>query len=313
MSEDEKVTLKAFPEQEEDKKEESVTTETTDASPVEGGEEVTETVGATETVDAPPAGIGEAPGEGGPLDVGGEVAPGVGGEEGSLLDGLVTGESGAGEEVGAPDASMEMVLDKQDTILDVLGQVLDALTGATMESSTPMEEQTAPQPPAPSTEILKAMVQEAFESNATVNLSEESTQEFTTALKSVFSDFEDRIVEKLVHKLRTETTVVKSVGSSSSPQPQVVINHPGVAITGNAEDETFSVVRKAVEVGGEDITVEVNKVALKSLVNKFTNIRGYTPASVQSRVRVLEEAEQKLGIGSFEFKHYVRMAEKGQL
>lgn len=303
QSEDKKVVLKAFP-PEEEKKEES----TAPAAEEEVQATPQEAPPAEEVAPEPELGgeLGGAP----DTEEGGIPAPEG---AGSILDSLVTDEGGdaAGDLAGgvAQDASTDMLLDKQDTILDLLGQILDALQGSAMEQSTPAEAQVTQQ--VPSAELLKSLNADNIKNiesiltsnNTTVSLSDESTQAFGETLKSVLVDFEDRIVEKLVHKIRNETTVLKSATAAAT----TVINHPGVSLNG-AEDEANTVVKSVIEQERQ-----IDTVTLKSFVKDYIDIRGHNTQSIQQRARVTESAMNSLGINEYEFKNFVRKAEKNQL
>lgn len=317
MAEDEKVTLKAFPGQEEEEVEETETpAKEGESKPavkpedfggeVEGGE-----------VEANPLAAPEMGGDVGgdvPGDVPGAEAPmGAPGEEagaGSILDTLVGGEEGGelGADGLAGDASMDMVLDKQDTMLDLLGQILDALHGSAMEQEAPVEPQVTQQPP--SAELLKSIISDTLSGGgATVNLSEESTKEFGEALKGVLEGFEDRIVEKLVVKLTNETTVIKS--ASKSGEESIVIKHPGVSVSGENNDSLSPITLKAVS--DEEDERSIDSTVLKSFIDSYTAVRGYNSAVIQSRANILKEATKTLNINDDEFRYFVRRAEKGQL
>lgn len=314
QSEDKKVILKAFPGQEEEKE---------DASAVEEvpGQEAPAEKEAAPAPSAPAApaapevpgieaGLGEAPvapDGAAPEGLGGEIPPAE--DAGSLLDSLVAGDEGGADPLAggvAEDASTDMILDKQDTMLDLLGQILDALHGSAMEQSAPAAPQVTEQ--APSAELLKSilndnikeLVQNALPDNSVVSLSDESTKAFGEAIKSILVDFEDRVVEKLAKKLRNETTVVKSTA------PTTVVN-PGLAVSAVGQVDTI----KSVIIDEDEKSLDM--VTLKSFVDKYTSIVGYNAQHIQNRGKVIQEASSVLGINENEFRNFVRKAERNQL
>ena len=232
------------------------------------------------------------------------------------LDQLVGAEEeGAAEpEVGEPqpDDSQELVLDKLDTVLDTLMTLADALHDSGDEG-LPGEGQVETEMVEKSIDVdsIKSVVQEVIsEQDQTVAISEESTESFTSAIKSVFEGFEDRVVEKVVHKLTEETTVTqKSVKATSASSEEVV--SPGVAVD-NAEPEEVDLdVQKSVYGDEEEAPFDMDTV--KSLASKYIGIQGYTPNASQERARVVMEAERQLNMSASEFRHFIRKAEKGQL
>jgi hypothetical protein len=334
MADDEKVTLKAFPDQEE-AEEEPTATETTEGDAE--GSEATQEGSAAPAPDLSGLGEGGAPDLGGvpeggdPLGGGAPTPDPMGGGEapaggaGSVLDSLVTGDEGAGGELGSDpmvgdsDASTDMILDKQDTILDLLGQVLDALHGSAMEQSTPAEEQVSSEAPMPSDELLKSFsfdnirnaVREALTTDNVVKLSEESTRGLGEVIKSVLVDFEDRIVEKLADKLRTETTFVKkSVEASERP---VIVNNPGVhigqVVTKPKEGEIA--LKSILSLAESDVNISLDTV--KSFTSEYMNIVGSTQEAIQKRANVVERALKTLQISEPEFRALIKKAERGQL
>lgn len=323
MAEDTKVTLKAFPGQEEDDKAEKkeAPAQEGESKPATKPEDFGGEVASGEVEETADPLEGMEPELGGDMEAGAEMpmgdapmgdpmaAPGEEAGAGSILDTLVGGEEGG--ELGADgmgDASMDMVLDKQDTMLDLLGQILDALHGSAMEQETPMEPQVTQQPP--SAELLKSIISDTLSGGgATVNLSEESTKEFGEALKGVLEGFEDRIVEKLVLKLTNETTVIKS--ASKGDDEKVVIKHPGVSVSGESNDSISPITLKAVS-DEEDERV-IDPTVLKSFIDGYTAVRGYNSAVIQKRANILKEATKTLNINDDEFRYFVRRAEKGQL
>lgn len=324
MAEDEKVTLKAFPPNEEEPEtkapagEEDVAAEpVAEEAPVEespfGGEAP---VGEAPMGEAPVGGAVE--GEPG-MEGGGEIPAAE--DAGGILDSLVAGDEGGepgavDDMMGGGDASMDMVLDKQDTMLDLLGQILDALHGSAMEQEAPVEEQVTQQ--APSAELMKSLnpdtikgvIREALAGEATVSLSDESTKQFGEVLKGVLEGFEDRIVEKLVLKLQTETTVIKSVGREEA---KVSIRHPGVSVSGDGADEGINpdTLKSISPDTGEERNLDSN--LLKKFLDDYRGIKGYDSAAIQKRARVVEGAMKSMTLSENEFRYFVRKAEKGQL
>lgn len=234
------------------------------------------------------------------------------------LDQLVGAEEeGAAEpEVGEPqpDDSQELVLDKLDTVLDTLMTLADALHDSGDES-LPGEGQVETEMLEKSVDVdsIKSVVQEVIsEQDQTVAISEESTESFTSAIKSVFEGFEDRVVEKVVHKLTEETTVTqKSVAATDSNTSSDEVVSPGIAVD-NAEPEDVALdVQKSVY--GESDEAPFDMDTVKSLAAKYIGIQGYTPNASQQRANVVMEAERQLNMSASEFRHFIRKAEKGQL
>lgn len=317
MAEDEKVTLKAFPPKEEEQETEAPAGEE-DVS-VDVDVEATPEEGAVEAPPMEEAPAEEAVVEEPGMEGGGEIPAAE--DAGGILDSLVAGDEGGepgavDELMGDGDASMDMVLDKQDTMLDLLGQILDALHGSTMEQEAPVEQQVTQQ--APSAELMKSLnpdtikgvIQEALAGEATVSLSDESTKQFGEVLKGVLEGFEDRIVEKLVLKLQNETTVIKSVPREEA---KVSIKHPGVSVSGEGTDEGVNpdTLKSVSPDTGEERNLD--SAALKKFLDDYRGIKGYDSAAIQKRARVVEGAMKSLSLTENEFRYFVRKAEKGQL
>lgn len=253
----------------------------------------------------------------GGLDIGGE-----GGEDadaGGVLDSLVEGAEGeAGEpEVGEPqaDESTELMLDKLDTVLDAVMQIADALHEETPVSETPGEGQVTTDQLMKSITsegyktVLKSIVEEVVsEQDQTVSLSQESTESFGRAIKSLFDGFEDRVVEKVVRKLTEETVVSQEVmkSTSSAAKTEEVVS-PGVAVDNSKGEEIEADVRKSVL---DEETPEINPEVLKSLTNKYLAISGYTPDAAQKKAALITRAESELGLTAPEFRYYVNKAYK---
>lgn len=317
MAQDEKVVLKAAPPGLEDKEEKKETS--TAPTPPVAEEAPAAEAGAGE---APPFGGEEAaPGEeeGGDMaEMGADAAAEEG--AGGILDSLVASEEG--EEVSAmgdegDDASIQMLLDKVDTLIDLVMSLADTSQSEEMVEEAPMESQVETQPPV-TTSTLKSMISEALTEidttksldDVTVNLSSESTAQFGEVLKSVFADMKDAIVTEIVERLTTETTVVQKGVTYSKESPRIV--HPGATVTGDeTQDAAAGNVLKAVTDDGQEIPLD--KTVLKSFVNTYREIIGHSGAQAQKRARVVEEAQKTLKISEPEFRHFVKMADKGKL
>jgi hypothetical protein len=305
MAEDVKVVLKAAPPVEEEEAQ-AVAPE----APVEEGPPV-EAAGP----EAPFAGEeGEAGEEAMPEEMA-EVGAADAEEEGAggLLDSLVASEEGQEVDAmaGDGDASVQMLLDKVDTLIDLVMQLTDSAQTSDMVEEAPLEEQVTTQPPA--TEIIKSVIQDSLDS-LTVSLSEESATQFGEALKSIFqsgfSDMEERIADGIVRRLSEESTLVTKSVTSSKESPRIV--HPGASVTGEEGSELASVnVIKAVSDDGEER--QYDRTVLKSFTEKYRSIIGHTGAHAQQRARIVEEAQKTLNLSEPEFKHFVKMADKGKL
>lgn len=317
---EEDVNLKAVDdEQEEDQPEESMEATSEDIQEAEQGvseaaDEVQEagTEEAEESAEAEP----ETP----MMEEGSEE--GESGEESesaaSLMDALVdqSDEAEEGQEEGQDDAQ-EMVLDKLDAVLDSLSAVAEMLSQMTQEA--PAGDQVTEEVPTLKA-VVKEVVEEALKSvniekeieekeiSNMVELSSESAQLLADSIKSVFSEIENSVVEKVTEKVIEETSVVKSVESrENSP-----VVHPGTRIEGKSGEETETQVLKSVAHNGDSREFSEEKtIALKSLVSNYIGIRGYTADKSQQRARVIERAEKELDISPSIFNVYVRKAEKG--
>ncbi len=301
MAQDEKVVLKA-------------------AAPPVPEEEEQEVAAPEEEV------MGEAPAEEAmleeaPAEEMAEVGAAEAGEEGAggILDALVASEEG--EEVSAMgdegDASIQMLLDKVDTLIDLVMGLADSSQSEEMAEEAPVEDQVDTQPPV-TTSALKSIVVEALSEmdttksldELTVSLSDESAEQFGEVLKSAFAEMKDGIVAELVEKLTEETTLVRKSVTSPKESPRIV--HPGASITGEeSEDAASQTVIKAVLEDGEEL--QVNKTVLKSFVDQYRSIIGHTGAQAQKRARVIEEAQKALNVPESQFRHFVKMADKGKL
>lgn len=229
---------------------------------------------------------------------------------GGILDTLVASDGGEGE-VGPmgsdEDASIQMLLDKVDTVLDLLMQLTDSTQEPDAFEELPAELQVTTEPPA--TEIIKSAISESLNS-VTVSLSEDSATNFSAAIKSIFQGMEERIAESIVNRLASETTLVTK--SVTSPDEYIKIIHPGASVTGFDSGESAAVdVIKAVSEEGEQR--QYSKTVLKSFTDRYRSIIGHTGAHAQQRARIVEEAQTTLNLSEPEFKHFVKMADKGKL
>jgi len=251
------------------------------------------------------------------------ATPDEGADEGAggVLDTLVGDEEGDGGE-GGEDAAQEMILDKLDTMLDLFQTIADALHISGGEEPPVADQVTQEAPNVAATksidmDALKSIITETISNNDTVvTLSEESTVQFGEAIKSIFDGFEDRIVEKVVEKLYSETTVVKSTSASANYRSEAAIVHPGAAVDGDPEEQVPNLVRKSVGLSDDDDNsfFSAEQVdTLKSYVAAYRDIRGHTASHSQKRARIVEQAQQELDIQPQAFNHYVKMADRGKL
>lgn len=291
MPKNTKRTLKALPGEEE----ETLLDEGLDlgeelgedeAALAEAGEELADDVLAEE------GGEEDLLAEGGDMDMGGAEA-----DVDGLLDSLVGDEAG---DEGAPapveDDTQSMILDKLDSILDVLQTVadLDLGTGAEEEvvGDAPGAGQVSSVPP-----TLKS---------TQVELSEASTERFGTALKGILDGWEDRVVAKIIDKLTNETTVVKST-MANTEQTEAKVIHPGVSVDDTRVADSEIVQKSVVDYPGKSKDLsEEQQVVLKSLIEEYVDIRGYGQAHAQKRGRVLRRAEETLGVSQPQFYQFVR-------
>jgi hypothetical protein len=58
---------------------------------------------------------------------------------------------------------------------------------------------------------------------------------------------------------------------------------------------------------------QYDRTVLKSFTEKYRSIIGHTGAHAQQRARIVEEAQKTLNLSEPEFKHFVKMADKGKL
>jgi hypothetical protein len=301
MAEDVKVVLKAAPPVEEE--------EAQGAAPEAEGAPMEEA-----PAEAPFAGEEEGAMEEGGAEEMAELGAAEAGEEdaGGLLDSLVTSEEGQEVDAmaGDGDASVQMLLDKVDTLIDLVMQLTDSSQATEMMEEAPVEEQVTTEPP---TDIIKSVIKESLDS-LTVSLSEDSATQFGEALKSIFqsgfADMEERIAASIVTKLSEESTIVTKSVTSSKESPRIV--HPGASVTGEEAAEVAKLdVIKAVTEDGEER--QYDKTVLKSFTEKYRSIIGHTGAHAQQRARIVEEAQKTLNLSEPEFKHFVKMADKGKL
>lgn len=211
-------------------------------------------------------------------------------ELGGLLDNLV----GGGE---TPDASIQMLLDKMDTSIDLLLQLTDSLQ--VEQDEVPAEGQTTTLPP----DVIKSAIQESM-GLLTINLSEEALGQFRGVIKSALEEMEVRVAENVLNTLLSNPLVVKSAEISPKKSPKII--HPGASVTG-AEESISMDVAKAVSDGGQ---VPYDKTVLKSLIDRYREIIGHTSAHAQQRARVVEEAQKALSISELQFRTFVKMADK---
>jgi hypothetical protein len=304
MAKEEKVILKAaFPPGKEEEEQEGPPPSSDGPEEVEDGP----------PQDGPP--MGGAPEMGGAPGMEGGMPPMMGGEEGAggILDGLV-GQEDPGMESplgGDNDAGLQMLLDKVDTLIDLVMQMSDGQQSMGLEDSLPMEGQVETQPPLMGDSAMKS-IRDSL-SDITVQLSDESTALFGEAIKSIlvagFVDMEDRIAAKVVEKLSNESTVTTKSVTYSKESPKIV--NPGASVSGKDSEPVQGNVLKAIMDDGDEVQVNVD--VLKSFVGKYREVIGYTASHAQKRARVIEEATKALGIPEDNFKNYVRQSEKGRL
>lgn len=208
-----------------------------------------------------------------------------------LLGSLVGDDSG---EEPQEDEAQAMILDKLDSILDALQTLAEGELGGApdLAEGNPAEGQVDDTPP-----LLKS---------TEVELSEASTKKFGAALKSILEGWEDRVVEKLIQKLSNETTVVKSVMQPAKSTKPI---HPGVSLDASTEANDEIVQKSVVEYPGKELS-SANMDVLKSLVEDYIGIRGYTTESSQRRGRIVRQAEEQLGVSQAKFHQYVREHEQ---
>lgn len=231
--------------------------------------------------------------EGFPGEEGADLADdALGGEADEAVDGLI--DSLIGEDSGdepVEDESQAMILDKLDSILDAL-QTLAGLGGdEVFDDVNPGEAQVTNEPP-----VIKA-----------VELSEESTEKFGAAIKGILSEWEERVVDKIVNKLTNETTVVKSV---IADKKETVVN-PGVALDSSTEADS-DIVHKSVVESKEGKLPAEKMDTLKSIVADYVQITGYSQSRSQQRGRLLRRAEEHLGVSQPQFYKYVRKYENNE-
>lgn len=313
---DEEQTMDATPEEETPEVETELTPEAEAGAPEFGGGEETEEVPTEEGMAEEGAEMAEAAGGmgGAPDEEAGDAA--------GVLDSLVEGageEEGMGEpDVGEPqgDESQELILDKLDTLLDVLMNLADALHEETPVSETPGQDQVTTNQLMKSVQsedyktVLKSVVQEVIsEQEQTVSLSQESTESFGRAIKSLFDGFEDRLVEKVVRKLTDETVVSQEVmKSTSAAAAKETVVSPGVAVDDSTSTEDVDTdVRKSVL---DEETPKINPDVLKSFTSKYLGVKGYAPDASQKKAAIITQAERELGMSAAEFRYEVNKVYK---
>lgn len=266
-----------------------------------------------------PEAMGAPEGEAGEEDAGGEEAS-------SVLEELVSqsDEEGQGEEGEGGDSAQEMVLDKLDAVLDTLSTLAEMMQQ--MSPSAPAEDQVtqeAPiEPPAMKSfdetqlaEIVASSVSAALEAvsqegtQKSVEISDDSVNILADAIKSSIASLEERVMENIETKLASLGEVAKSV-SDRAESPVV---HPGTIGDSDQEEVVDSQVMKSVRSSGTSDMSPEKMATLKSMAVSYGNIRGYTTDKAHERAKIVERAQEELGIHPTIFQVYVNKAAKGLL
>lgn len=265
-----------------------------------------------------PGAEGEMPGgeEGGMP--GEEGAPGAeggmpGGDAGGTpLDSLFGGgaEGGAPGEMGAEggepgaeapqeDSSMSLIMDKLDTLVEVMTTVAQDFA-ASKQSENPGIDSSDQPPSLMNDDILKSM------DDVKVELSKFNSDNLATIIKSVLADELKNIVKEIVESvnLHSKPDVVKSV----EVEPKtIVIRQPGVELATVINEDGSGTVIKSTD--GQDLDVDV----LKSFISEYVSVKGIGGDKSAKRAAIITNATKTLDIQPYEFSYQVRRFEKGEL
>lgn len=262
---------------------------------------------------APGAEGGESGAEGGMPGAEGGM-PGEGGDAGagSPLDSLFGGGAEGGEpgEMGAEggepgaeapqeDSSMSLIMDKLDTLVEVMTTVAQDFA-ASKQSENPGIDSSDQPPSLMNDDILKSM------DDVKVELSKINSDNLATIIKSVLADELKNIVKEVVDSvnLQIKPDVVKSVDVEPKT---IVIRQPGVELaTVLNEDGTKTVIKST---DGQDLDIDI----LKSFISDYVSIKGSGGDKSAKRASIITNATKTLGIQPYEFSFQVRRFEKGEL
>ena len=287
-----------------------------------------------------PSMMGGAPG-GAPMDPSmmggapGGAAPGGGG--GGVLEQLAQqsdDQSGGGSETGQPqnDDAMKMVLDNMSTMMDMLSKLTEKVEALEGGSSAPAESQVTTQMPNLKSlnrdyknYVKKAVSAAVYELSKSINsmaqksaiksvsISDESADMLADTIKGVLLSIEDSIVNNVTERLLSETTVIKSASSRNDSRNDFKIVHPGTYVDGMSEGNVDSRVFKSTRGNGGEEEISVEKMdTLKSLVEEYNSIRGYTADKSQQRARIIDEARDYLGVHPTLFATYANKTQKSR-
>lgn len=236
-----------------------------------------------------------------PLDA--ESAP-------SLLDSLITEEKKEALPSDS-DASIQMLLDKVDTVLDLITQLSEAIHAQKLSDDVPAGGQSTTEPPM-TPGVIKSVIRESFDT-LTVGLSDDSATSLGQVIRAELEQTVDKIATMVVGKLSEESSVARKSVTSPKESPKIV--YPGKRGEPVAERDEQDVVVTDVLKAVSNVEDEkpYDKTVLKSLVSQYRDIIGYTSAHAQRRARVIEEATKTLGVTEPEFKKFVKLADKGKL
>jgi len=238
-------------------------------------------------------------------------APGMEGGEagGTPLDSLfggaegggAPGEPGADGQPGAEpqeDASMALLLDKVDTLVEVMTTIAQDIA-ADKQSQNPGVEVTETPPTPANDDVLKSI------NEVKVELSNFSRDNLSTIIKSVVTEVITEVVRNELAAIVAQG-VLKSADKNEAPKT-VVIRQPAVEVAAIVHEDGSKTVLKSFAGNDLDLTV------LKSFITEYTSIRGSNASHSSKRANVLYRVEETLGIPQHEFHLYVRKFEKGTL
>lgn len=278
--------------------------ETTDAPAEEGKSDVPEGLnGAPTEAPAEMPAEGEMPAAEGEGEAPTGEMPAVPGAEGEMPGGEP--EAGLGELFGSEDnstetadgtpeedASQAMVLDKLDTITDVLTSLAKDMA-ANMNKDT-LGVDTATQPPV-NTDIMKS-------TEGNLDFAKLISENLGTIIKSVIEEAVKNAIESQFAVIN-QANMLKSV--STEPKT-IVIRNPGLELATGVE-VVHERVLKSID------GLELDTTVLKGFVTNYLEIKGNGPSISQKRADLAAQATKELNISQGEFQLLTRQFETKQL
>jgi hypothetical protein len=274
---------------------------------------------------APGAAPGGAPEmEGGPGE--GEMPTEEGGDEegaSSVLEALASqSDEAAGEGEGEEGESTSLILDKIDALTDLVSQLMDRMDSSQTSQEAPAQDQVSTDVPQLKSIIREAVSEEMLAINEIQNLntqksidiSEESALMLAETIKSIVYGMEDNIIQRVTEAVLNETlTSIKSISEKTAREKSPII-HPGAIADANPQEQDVDMqVMKSVTNAPKNELAPQQMDTLKSMLTEYNGILGYTGDKSQQRAKVIERAQDELGIHPSIFKVYANKAHKGKL